>query len=125
MNSEITRVGVLRMGKVSAILYGFFGLVLLPLAVIAMISKPSEGIMMVLMIFLYPVMGFIGGIIFAALYNLAAKIGGGIQFEIAQVSMNYVPTNPNHLQLNTPQSKPPAKDTSSDDSKYAPPGYND
>ena len=78
---------------------------------------------MVLMVLLYPIMGFIGGIIFAALYNLAAKIGGGIQFEIAQVGTTCVPTDPNNLRLNTPQNKPPAENMSSDDGRYAPPGY--
>jgi hypothetical protein len=43
MLSEVRRVGVLRAGVVGAILYGFFGVVFLPFAVIALIADPVEG----------------------------------------------------------------------------------
>ena len=34
---------------------------------------------MVLFLVLYPILGFIGGIIGAAFYNLAAKVAGGLE----------------------------------------------
>jgi len=39
---------------------------------------------MLVMVMLYPLFGFIGGIILAALYNLAAKWVGGIRFTMEQ-----------------------------------------
>ena len=86
MMTEIKRLGILSVGKVCAITYGFLGLLILPFALIAFIANPAEGVFMIVMALLYAVMGFVFGVIFAALYNLAAKICGGIQLELCQVS---------------------------------------
>ena len=43
MNSEIRRIGVLRTGKVLAIVYGFLGLIILPLALIGVMGNAAGG----------------------------------------------------------------------------------
>jgi len=87
MVTEITRVGVLRAGKVGAILYGLFGLVFFPFALLMIvITDPSEGVGMVFLIPLYPVMGFLVGLLTAALYNHTVRLGGGLRLELAPVS---------------------------------------
>ncbi len=80
MVSEIRRVGILRAGKVGAVLYGLFGLILLPFAIMAAMSGEPQGIGLVLIVAFYPLIGLVGAILFAALYNVTAKIAGGIQF---------------------------------------------
>ncbi len=86
MVSEVRRVGVLRAGKVGAVLYGLFGLVLFPFAMIAAMAGSKEGLGLILMVALYPIIGLIGAIIFAALYNVTAMLAGGIQFASTQVN---------------------------------------
>lgn len=43
MLTEVKRVGILRAGTLGAILYGFLGVLMLPLALIAVIADPVEG----------------------------------------------------------------------------------
>jgi hypothetical protein len=85
MLTEVKRVGILRAGTLGAILYGFLGVLMLPLALIAVIADPVEGLMFGLMVVSYPLMGFLGCLIAAALYNLAARIAGGFQMELETV----------------------------------------
>ena len=84
MKVQVRRFGILRVGLMLGILYGFLALVALPFMVLSMGFSENrvEILMPLLMILLYPVMGFIGGIISAALYNLAARIVGGIKMEL-------------------------------------------
>ena len=83
--TELRRVGILQAGKVGAILYGFFGLIFLPFAFIAMIADPAQGFVMFFMALLYPILGFLGCVIAAALYNVTAKFVGGLRLEFEQV----------------------------------------
>jgi hypothetical protein len=46
------------------------------------------------MVVFYPLMGFLGCILFAALYNLAAKLGGGFLFDLEQVIDRRGPVTP-------------------------------
>jgi hypothetical protein len=79
----------LRSGQVVAILYGCFGVILLPIMVIAAVADGQELLsallMAILLRILYPVFGFVIGILSAALYNVAARLGGGLLFESEQV----------------------------------------
>ena len=86
MVSEIRRVGVLRAGKVGAVLYGLFGLILFPFAMMAAMAGSPQGLGLLLMVALYPLFGLLGAIIFAALYNVTVKLAGGIQFAATQVN---------------------------------------
>lgn len=81
MKVEVKRLGVLQTGKVLAALYGFFTIILIPFAIIAALGRGGSG--MICVIFLYPIMGFVGGIVMAAVYNLIAKhISGGFRVEL-------------------------------------------
>ncbi|MHB1158132.1 MAG: hypothetical protein ACYC26_15000 [Phycisphaerales bacterium] len=93
----LKRVGVFSVGKVSGCLYVLLGLIagaiisLLALAGAA-ISPDGQnrgpetlifgvGAIILVPVF-YGIMGFISGIIMAALYNLVAKVVGGIEMNI-------------------------------------------
>jgi hypothetical protein len=86
MVSEVQRIGILRAGKVGAVLYGLLGLALFPLAMLGAMAGSAQGLGLLLMVALYPLLGLVGAIIFAALYNVTAKLAGGIQFASTQVS---------------------------------------
>lgn len=91
----IKSVGVVSVGKVLGTLYGLLGLFvgglfsLLSLAGAAIGGRDAgpvamlfgAGAIIIIPIF-YGVIGFIGGIIMAALYNLVAVIAGGIEIEL-------------------------------------------
>lgn len=95
-------VGVFSVGKVFACLYAMLGLILgglfslLSLAGVAaggMNAGPGAlifgaGAIIVLPIF-YGVIGFIGGIITGALYNVAASIAGGVEIELERTDGSY------------------------------------
>ena len=84
---RIIRLSVLQTGKLLAVLYGFFSLVMLPFMIIGLCAgaNPIDIIPMFVMLILYPIMGFIGGIIMAALYNLSSKFVGGLEVEVETV----------------------------------------
>jgi hypothetical protein len=63
----------------AAVLYGIFSIILLPFFLIMAIADFGKFAPMMFLVFLYPVMGFIGGIIGAAIYNLASRIVGGLE----------------------------------------------
>ena len=86
MKVEIKRLGVLRIGIFLAAFYGLFSIVILPFLTLGVLLNPpekrAEVVPMVLMVLLYPLMGFLGGIIAAAAYNLIAFIIGGVKLEM-------------------------------------------
>lgn len=88
---RIKRFSILQTGKLLGILYGFLALIMLPFILIPAVLASSEGefaqfIPMLVMMVLYPVMGFIGGIIGAAVYNLCSKWVGGLEFELESIT---------------------------------------
>lgn len=126
MKSEIRRLGIVQAGKVCAILYGFFGLIFLPIAAIALIADPAASIPFVLIVLFYPLMGFIGGLLCAALYNLSARIGGGLLLDLVQAPQEYEPARPDDIPLNPSPSTPGQERQDPGDGRmYAPPGYYD
>jgi len=76
---RIRRFSVLQMGKILGTLYGFLAVVILPFAMIAAAGGNTE---LFILVIVYPIAGFIGGIIGAALYNLAASLVGGMEMEL-------------------------------------------
>jgi hypothetical protein len=84
MNKRITRLTVLQTGKVLALLYGFLGVIMLPFMLIGVIADPKS-FPILIMVILYPIIGFIGGILMAVFYNLAAKWVGGIEVSVDSV----------------------------------------
>jgi hypothetical protein len=90
MLSEVRRVGVWRAGKVGAVMYGLLGLILFPFAMMAALSDSRQGPAMIMVVALYPIIGLVGCLLGALLYNLTAKIAGGFRFDYAPVA----PLNP-------------------------------
>ncbi len=97
MTRHIKRIAPLQAGKVLAVLYGFMGLIFLPFFVLAGLlgafaghdqsgsGALAAGFMLIMGIFMpiaYAVMGFIFGVLGAALYNLIARWIGGFEVEV-------------------------------------------
>lgn len=85
MEKELKRIAVLQTGKVLGVVYAFIGLIMLPFMLIGVFrGSGGAGTMtpMIGMVVLYPVMGFVGGIVAAALYNLVAGWIGGFRFTL-------------------------------------------
>src|SRR3989344_4685650 len=94
----ISRINVLSAGKIAGALYFVFGLIagiifsLFGFIGASFSDEPGMGIagtifggMAILFLpIMYGVMGFIGGTVGAALYNLAARYMGGIEVEVIQ-----------------------------------------
>lgn len=92
----LRRVNVLSVGKLLGALYAMFGLIggafmaLLSIFGAASASQPSAlaaglggGLVMIVVgPLLYGGLGFLGGVISGALYNVAAKFVGGVEFEV-------------------------------------------
>ena len=91
---KIKRIAPLQAGKITGVLYFGLGLVLVPVFLLASfvashVARPQTALPAVFGLgfaimapVLYGVMGFVGGVIGAALYNLAARIVGGIEVEV-------------------------------------------
>ena len=67
---QIRRIGALSLAKVLAVIYAVFGLIFG--LIFSLIALPI----------FYGLIGFIGGLITAWLYNAAARIIGGIELEL-------------------------------------------
>jgi hypothetical protein len=91
---RIKRIAPLQLGKILACLYGAMGLIFVPLFVITSVivsHLPNArgglpffvgiGFAIAAPVF-YAVMGFLAGVISAAIYNLIAKWLGGIEVEV-------------------------------------------
>lgn len=91
----VRRVSVLSVGKVLACLYALLGLIVGGLFSFLSLAGAAAGggqgaaaIVFgvgaaIIMPILYGLAGFIGGVITAALYNLAASLVGGIEIELS------------------------------------------
>lgn len=82
MKRRIVRLSVLQTGKLMAVIYGLLSLVMLPFMVIALCAGAQSIMPMFIMLILYPIMGFIGGIIMAFLYNISSNFVGGLEVEV-------------------------------------------
>ena len=95
MKKRLSRVSPVQLGIVLAVFYGLIALIIiLPAgfffgfraAANPALSSPGfpgmavGGFMTILFPVLYAVLGFVLGVISAAIYNLVAKITGGIEF---------------------------------------------
>ena len=89
MKQKIHRIAPLQFGKVLAVIYALFSIVFIPFMLITVFLEPKgseHGLLFAIgMPILYIVIGFIGGIIGAFMYNLSAKWVGGIEIDIETV----------------------------------------
>ncbi len=83
--TTVRRVGVMSVGKITLVSYGLLaGLVAV---VFALITVFTEGMLAALGVLIgvaiiYPIIGFLGGLLGAWLYNVAAGWVGGIKIEL-------------------------------------------
>jgi len=95
---RITRISVLKLGITFAALYGILSLIMVPFFLIVTLfdsghsadnphAHPAAfGAVFVLFLpVIYAVLGFIGGVLMAAVYNLVAKITGGVEITLQDV----------------------------------------
>jgi hypothetical protein len=85
---RLKRIAPLQLGKIFALLYGIIGImVMIPAFIIASMAAPtspgsSEKTLIIFFPVIYAAMGFIFGVLGAAIYNLVAKWVGGILIEV-------------------------------------------
>jgi len=88
MKQRITRLSVLQTGKILGVLYGFISIVMLPFMLIGMLTNPKGAAPMLFIIVLYPIIGFVGGILMAFLYNSASSWIGGLEISVEAIEGN-------------------------------------
>jgi hypothetical protein len=86
MRQQIRKFGVGQTAKVAGVLYAMMGLVFIPIFLVMSALGPKQaglgaGFALVMPI-LYGVLGFVCTAIACALYNVVAKLVGGIEVEI-------------------------------------------
>ena len=83
MNVTIKRIGVVRAGSVAGLVYACIAVLILPFFLYAAAGS-GEGIAATLLtLVLYPILGFFGGMLAAAIYNLVAGWTGGIELVLS------------------------------------------
>jgi len=82
MVTRIRSFSIFQTGKLLAVLYGFLTVIFMLFFIVMLFVNPKEALPMLLMVVLYPVMGFIGGIILAVLYNFASRLVGGLELTL-------------------------------------------
>lgn len=90
MKRQLIRISILQSSKIVTALYALLG-VLYSVAGVLMIVLGGEqlfviGVIYMSMPVLMAIIGFIGFVIFAALYNWLASILGGFEYEVTEVS---------------------------------------
>ncbi len=88
MRKRIKRIAPVQLGKLLAVVYALFSIIIVPFMLIVTLATPKGNgpgwIFILIMPVLYIVMGFIGGIISAFIYNFSAKFVGGIEIEFEE-----------------------------------------
>jgi hypothetical protein len=91
MKKNLTRIAPLRAGIVLGLLLDIISLIFVPFFVLGVLISAKTGSSVpaffslgfaVMLPLVYGVLGFIGGVILAALYNLIAGWTGGFEFEV-------------------------------------------
>ena len=82
----VVRINPIQLGKILGISYALMSLLIIPLFILIAIANPHGagvglGVVILLPIF-YGIAGLIGGVIFAWIYNICAKLVGGIEVEV-------------------------------------------
>jgi len=85
---RLKRIAPLQLGKIFALLYGILGLIfVIPFFIIASLATPASPLpfgkaCILLFPVIYAVLGFVFGVLGAAIYNVVAKWIGGIVVEV-------------------------------------------
>lgn len=92
METEISRIAPFQAAKLAAVLYFIMGLVFaVPIMSLSLFFSPPEGaeqnnsmgiVFILILPFLYALMGFIFTPIMCWIYNLVAKYTGGLKFSL-------------------------------------------
>ena len=91
MKKRIIRLSVLQTGKFLAVFYALLAALFIPFFLLASLGGGAEGMSVtIIMLILYPIMGFIGGLIMAAFYNLVSKWVGGIEVTVEDSEENMI-----------------------------------
>ena len=95
MIKRIKHVAPLQTGIVLAALYGIMSLIIVPFLLLASVfarggSKSFSIIFIIFLPVLYAIVGFVGGVIAAAIYNLIAGWTGGIEMTLEDVPQKLV-----------------------------------
>ena len=93
MKKSLKNIAPLQLGKVLGALYGCVSLIIVPFVILAAFVMPKgdhgsafPGLLFLIFIpVIYAIIGFVGGIITAAIYNLLASFTGGIHFTVEDV----------------------------------------
>ena len=94
MKKQITRISILQSSKIVTLLYTFLGLLYtligIPMIIIGIMKDQTQleiigGVYLFGPVFM-GVLGFIFFVIAAAIYNLAASMVGGFEFEVRDVA---------------------------------------
>jgi len=95
MKKQLTYIAPLKAGIILGILYGIISLIIVPFFLLAALFGSRAGgagaavfgLGFVIMLpVIYAVVGFIGGVISAFLYNLIAGWTGGFEFEVRDLA---------------------------------------
>jgi len=100
MKKRLTNVNPLKLGITLAMIYGIMSLIIaVPIFLIAMLAGAASahsgtqalpaifsGVFVIFLPVIYAVLGFIGGVIAAFIYNMVAKWTGGIEFITEEAS---------------------------------------
>jgi len=98
MKKELTQISLLRAGLVLGAIYALFSVVFVPFLLLGGITtminnpdgNPTRGVLIALLAVILPIVhatfGFLLGTLGALMYNLVAKLTGGLQFEIQTVT---------------------------------------
>ena len=90
MKKQLISIAPLKAGIVLAALYGILSLIFVPFILLSAIFNHTIhflliiGMAIILPVF-YSILGFIGGIIATAIYNLVAKFTGGLEFSVQDI----------------------------------------
>ena len=98
MRHELSRIEPLRAGNIAALVYGLLGIIFIllfsPIFLLAGLIGAAQGkglagpLFMVMMLIVYPIMGFvfgwISGFLTAAIYNLIVRWTGGLLIEFGE-----------------------------------------
>lgn len=87
MKKQINHISVFQSSKTISVLFGLVGVIIAyPLALFAFLNGlPKDGLQLIILPFIWIVMGFIFYAIFFALYNFIARFFGGIEVEFKDV----------------------------------------